>query len=69
MLAPNLDVIQVHGLCVVGTPVRASHYVRAYVREKCGKICNYVEKMRNCADLLTRFHLLLKGLTGTSALG
>jgi hypothetical protein len=36
MLAPNLDVIQVHGLCVVGISVGSFHYIRAYVREKCG---------------------------------
>jgi hypothetical protein len=30
MLAPNLEVIQVHGLCVVGTPVGTSDYVREY---------------------------------------
>jgi hypothetical protein len=58
MFVPNLDVIQVHGLCVVGTPVGASHYVREYVRNKCGTICKDVEKMRVCADPLIRYHLL-----------
>ena len=58
MLAPNLDVIQVHGLCVVGISVGSFHYIRAYVREKCGTICNNVEKVRVCADSLIRFHLL-----------
>jgi hypothetical protein len=58
MLAPNLAVIQVHGLCVMGTPVGASHYVREYVRNKCGTICKDVEKMRVCADPLIMYHLL-----------
>ena len=43
MLAPNLEVIRVHGLCVVGTPVGTSDYVREYVRNKCGTICKDVE--------------------------
>jgi hypothetical protein len=58
MLAPNLDVIQVPGLCVVGAPVGAPHYVREYVRNKCGIICKEVEKMRAMSDLLIRFHIL-----------
>ena len=41
MLAPNLEVIQVHGLCVVGTPVGTSDYVRENVRNKCGTICEF----------------------------
>ena len=32
MLAQSLDVIQVNGLCVVGTPVGPKDYVREYVR-------------------------------------
>jgi hypothetical protein len=36
-----------------GTPVGASHYVREYVRNKCGNICKHVAKMRVvCADRL-----------------
>jgi hypothetical protein len=50
MLAPNLEAIQVHGLCVVGTPVGTSNYVRQYVRNKCGTICKDIETMRICAD-------------------
>jgi hypothetical protein len=46
MLAHALDVIQVQGLCVVGTPMVASKYVREYVRSKCGTICKDVEQMR-----------------------
>ncbi len=46
MLAHTHDVIQVQGLCVVGTPMDASQYVREYVRSKCGTICNDVEQMR-----------------------
>ena len=57
-LAPNLEVIQVHGLCVVGTPVGTSDYVRKYVRNKCGTICKDVETMRICSDPLIRYHLL-----------
>ena len=58
IFAPNLDVIQVQGLCVVGTPVGASQYVREYVRNKCGTICKDVEKMRVFADPLIRYHIL-----------
>jgi hypothetical protein len=58
MLAPNLEVIQVHGLCVVGTPVGTSDYVREYVRNKCGTICKDVETMRICSDPIIRYHLL-----------
>jgi hypothetical protein len=58
MLAHNLDVIQVQGLCVVGTPMGASQYVREYVRSKCGTICNDVEQMRVCSDPLIRYQLL-----------
>jgi hypothetical protein len=58
MLVPNLEVIQVHGLCVVGTPVGTSDYVREYVRNKCGTICKDVETMRIYADPLIRYHLL-----------
>jgi hypothetical protein len=49
MLAPNLDVIQVHSLCVEGAPVGAPHYsndVREYVRNQCGIFCKDVEKMQ-----------------------
>ena len=42
MLAHALDVIQVQGLCVVGTPMGACKYVREYVRSKCGTICKDV---------------------------
>jgi hypothetical protein len=45
-----LDVIQVQGLCVVGTPMGASQYIREYVRSKCGAICKDVEQMRVCAS-------------------
>jgi len=58
MLAPNLEVIQVHDLCVVGTPVGTSDQVREYVRNKCGTICKDVETMRICSDPLIRYHLL-----------
>jgi hypothetical protein len=34
MLAHDLDVIQVQGLCVVGTPMGASHLGRSGVRTK-----------------------------------
>jgi len=57
-IASNLDVIQVHGLCVVGTPLGSSQYVRAYVREKCGTICHDVKKMQVCADPIIRVNLL-----------
>jgi hypothetical protein len=57
--AHNLEVIQVHGLCVVGTPVGVSHYVREYVRNKCGNTCKDVAKMRVvCANQLIRYQLL-----------
>jgi hypothetical protein len=52
------DVIQIHGLRVVGTPLGTSEYVRWYVRNKCGTICKDVEAMRICADPLIRYHLL-----------
>ncbi len=52
MITPNLEVIQVHGLCVVGTPVGTSDCVREYVRNKCGTICKDVETMRICSDPL-----------------
>jgi len=58
MLAHDLDVIQVQGLCVVGTPMGASQDVREYVRSKCGTICNDVEQMRVCSDPLIRYQLL-----------
>jgi hypothetical protein len=58
MLAHALDVIQVQGLCVVGTPMGASKYVREYVRSKCGTICKDVEQMRVCSDPLIRYQLL-----------
>ena len=58
MLAPNIEVIQVHDLCVVGTPVGTSDQVREYVRNKCGTICKDVETMRICSDPLIRYHLL-----------
>jgi hypothetical protein len=58
MLATNLEVIQMHGLCVVGTPVVTSDYVREYVRNKCDTICKDVETMRICSDPLIRYHLL-----------
>jgi hypothetical protein len=54
MLAPNLEVIQVPGLYVVGT----SDYVREYVRKKCGTICKDVSTRRICSDPLIRYHLL-----------
>ena len=57
MLAHDLDVIQVQGLCVVGTPMGASQYIREYVRSKCGAICKDVEQMRVC-DPLIRYQLL-----------
>jgi hypothetical protein len=40
MLAQSLDVIQVNGLCLVGTPVGPKDNVREYVRNKCGTICS-----------------------------
>ena len=52
-----LDVIQVQGLCVVGTPMGASQYIRECVRSKCGAICKDVEQMRVC-DPLIRYQLL-----------
>jgi hypothetical protein len=58
LLAPDLDIIQVHGLCVVGTPLGPSDYVREYVRDKCGTICKDVETMRICSDPLIRYQLL-----------
>jgi len=48
MLAHDLDVIKVQGLCVVGTPVGALQYIQEYVRSKCGFICKDVEQMRVC---------------------
>jgi hypothetical protein len=50
MLAHDLDVIHVQGLCVVGTPMGASQYIREYVRSKCGAICKDVEQMRVCGS-------------------
>jgi hypothetical protein len=47
-----LDVIQVQGLCVVGTPMGASQYTREYVRSECGAICKDVEQMRVCDPLI-----------------
>ena len=58
MLAHALDVIQVQGLCVVGTPMGSSKYVREYVRSKFGTICKDVEQMRVCTDQLIRYQLL-----------
>jgi len=58
MLAQNLDVIQVNGLCVVGTLVGPKDYVREYVRNKCGTICKDIDQMRVCADPLIRYQLL-----------
>jgi len=58
MLEQSLDVIQVNGLCVVGTPVGPKDYVREYVRNKCGTICKDIDQMRVCADLLIRYQLL-----------
>jgi len=58
MLAQNSGVIQVNGLCVVGTPVGPKDYVREYVRNKCGTICNDIDQMRVCADPLIRYQLL-----------
>ncbi len=55
MLAHAHDVIQVQGLCVVGTPMGAFQYVREYVRSKCGTICNDVEQMRVCSDPLISY--------------
>jgi hypothetical protein len=54
MLAQSLAVIQVNGLCVVGTPVGPKDYVREYVRNKCGTICKDIDQMRVCADPLIR---------------
>ena len=51
MLAHDLHVIQIQGLCVVGTPMGASQDVREYVRSKCGTICNDIEQ---CASAPTR---------------
>jgi hypothetical protein len=56
MLAPDLEVIQVHSLCVMGTPVGTSDYVSEYVRNKCGTICKDVETMRIYSDPLIRYH-------------
>ena len=53
MLAQDLDVIQVQGLCVVCTPVGPTDYVREHVRNKCGTICKDIDQMRVCADPLT----------------
>ena len=59
MLAHDLDVIQVQGLCVVGTPMGASQYIREYVRSKCGAIRKDVEQIRVCgSDPLIRYQLL-----------
>ncbi len=58
MIAQSLDVIQVNGLCVVGTPVGPKDYVREYVRSKCGTICKDKDQMRVCADPLIRYQLL-----------
>jgi hypothetical protein len=57
-LAPENDVIQVRGLCVVGTPVGTAEYIREYVRSKCGTICKDVDTMCICSDPLIRYHLL-----------
>jgi hypothetical protein len=58
MRAPNLEVIQVNGLCVAGNPVGTSDYVREYVLNKCDTICKDVETMHICSDPLIRYHLL-----------
>ena len=58
MLAQDLDVIQVQGLCVVCTPVGPTDYVREHVRNKCGTICKDVDQMRVCSDPLIRYQLL-----------
>ena len=58
LLAHELDVIQVRGLCVVGTPVGIAEYIRVYVRSKCGTICKDVDTMRICSDPLIRYQLL-----------
>ena len=58
ILAQNSDVIQVNGLCVVGTPVGPKDYVREYVRNKGGTICKDIDQMRICADPLIRYQLL-----------
>jgi len=55
---PRPDIIQVNGLCVVGTPVGPKDYVREYVRNKCGTICKDIDQMRVCADPLIRYQLL-----------
>ena len=58
-LAQSLEIIQVNGLCVVGTPVGPKDYVREYVRNKCGTtICKDIDQMRVCADPLIRYQLL-----------
>ena len=38
MIAQSLDVIQVNGLCVVGTPVGPKDYVREYVRNSVAQV-------------------------------
>ena len=58
MLQQSLDVIQVNGLCVLGTPVGPKDYVREYVRNKCGTICKDIDQMRVCADPFIRYQLL-----------
>ena len=52
LLAPELDVIQVRGLCVVDTPVGTAEYIRAYVRSKCGTICKDIDTMHICSGSL-----------------
>jgi len=58
LIAPEHDVIQARGLCVLGTPVGTAEYIREYVRSKCGTICKDVDTMRICSDPLIRYHLL-----------
>ena len=55
LLAPELDVIQVRGLCVVGTPVGTAEYIRAYVRSKCGTNCKDIDTVRIYSDSLIRY--------------
>ena len=58
MLDPRHDVIQVHGLRVVGAPIGDDNFVHAFVRDKCETICKDVEQMRLMSDPLIHYHLL-----------
>ncbi len=50
-LRPNLEVIQVHGLCVVGAPVGASRNVREYARNQRFSTAK-LPKVRRFKDIL-----------------